>query len=108
MKHFIWTPESLTKLRKLSKTHTMQMAANEIGCTKNQVYARSKRDGISFRKYGDNHHSTKYSSEDVELARQLVESGLTRAEAARKLEIPMHAVSEYCNFKYRNHDNVQR
>ncbi|AUR81792.1 hypothetical protein NVP1214O_46 [Vibrio phage 1.214.O._10N.222.54.F11] len=107
MKKFIWTPTALTKLRKLSKTHTMQQAADEIGCTKNQVYARSRRDGISFRKYGNHHHSTKHSDHDVYLVRELVDSGVDKAEVARKMEVPLHAVSDWTLNKYRNHDSVQ-
>lgn len=107
MRKFIWTSTALTKLRKLSKTHTMQQAADEIGCNKNQVYGRARRDGISFRKYGELHHSAKYSDHDVYLARALVDEGISRAETGRKLGIPQPVVSMYYLNKYRNHDSVQ-
>lgn len=107
MKQFIWTPTALTKLRRLSKTHTMQQAADEIGCNKNAVHGKARREGISFRKYGELHHSAKYSDHDVYLARALVDEGITTAEAGRKLDIPQPVVSMYCRNKYRNHDSVQ-
>lgn len=104
---FIWTPTTLTKLRKLSKTHTMQQAADEIGCSKNSVYSKAKREGISFRKYGQLHHSSKYSDHDVYLARALIDEGVPKAEVSRKLDAPLHAISEWSLNKYRNHDSVQ-
>ena len=104
---FNWTPSALTKLRKLSKTHTMQQAADEIGCKKTQAESACKRYKISFKKYGELHHSAKHSDHDVYLARELVDAGLSIADVARKLEVPPHAVSEWCLNKYRNHDSVQ-
>lgn len=107
MKRFNWTPGDLTKLRKLSKTHTMQQVADEIGCTKSTVQSRARIEGIKFRKYGEVHHSAKYSDHDVYLARELVDAGLSTAEVGRKLEIPQPVVSMYYRNKYRNNDSVQ-
>lgn len=107
MKRFNWTPSALTKLRKISKTHTMQQAADELNCLKTQVESACKRYKISFRKYGENHHSAKYSDHDVYLARELLDEGLSKFEIARKLEVPSHIVSDWCLNKHRNQDNVQ-
>ena len=106
MKRFNWTPSSLTILRKKCKTHTAQQVADEIGCSKSQAYTQAKKQGWSFKKYGDNHHSTKYPDHDVYLARALIDEGIAKAEVSRKLEIPLHAISEWSLNKYRNNDSV--
>ena len=107
MKRFNWTPSALTKLRKLSKTQTMQQVADEIGCNKNAVRGKARSEGIKFQKYGERHHSAKYTDHDVYLARALVDEGLTMTEAGKKLEIPQPVVSMYYRNVYRNHDSVQ-
>lgn len=106
-KKYIWTPSDITKLKKLSKTHTMKEAAEDIGCSENNVKSKAKSLGVSFRKYGELHHSAKYSDHDVYLARELVDAGLSTAEVGRKLEIPQPVVSMYYRNKYRNNDSVQ-
>ena len=85
----------------------MQQAADEIGCNKTQAESACKRYKISFRKYGELHHSAKHSDHDVYLARALIDEGVGKAEISRKLEIPLHAISEWSLNKYRNHDSVQ-
>ena len=106
MKRFNWTPSALTTLRKLCKTHTAQQVADEIGCTKNQAYTRAKKEGWTFKKFGEFHHSAKHSDHDVYLARALIDEGVPKAEVSRKLEIPLHAISEWSLNKYRNNDSV--
>ena len=89
---FNWAGKE-SELRMLSKTHTMKGAAEVIGCTKGQVSHKAKLLGISFRKYGELHHSAKFSNEDIRLARELVEAGISKQETAEKLELPLHVVS---------------
>lgn len=107
MNRFIWTPSALTKLRRLAKNHTMQQVADEIGCSKNAVRGKARIEGIKFQKYGERHHSAKYTDHDVYLARALVDEGVTMTEAGRKLEIPQPVVSMYYRNVYRNNDSVQ-
>ncbi len=106
MKHFTWTPSDLTKLRKLSKTHTMQQVADIIGCDKTNVIGKAKREGISFRKYGERHHSATTSNEDVELARLLREEGLSAKEVSEKLGISVGVIRNLTQYTYRTRDHV--
>ena len=106
MKHFTWKSSDLTKLRKLSKTHTMQQVADIIGCDKTNVIGKAKREGISFGKYGENHHSATTSNEDVELARLLREEGLSAKEVSDKLEISVGVIRNLTQYTYRTRDHV--
>lgn len=103
MKPFNWTPSDLTKLNELSKTHTVQQAADEIGCTKNQVRSRIRKDGIKFRKWGENHNNGKRSNDDVRLVKLLLASGMTQRLICKKMEISQPEVSMIKNGKYRVH-----
>ena len=107
MNRFTWTPSNLTKLRKLSRTHTMQQAAMEIGCSNNSIRYKARSEGIKFQKYGERHHGAKYTDHDIYLARALVDEGLTTKEVGLKLEMPQPAVSMFYRNLYRNNDSVQ-
>ena len=101
MKRFNWTPSALGKLKALAKTHSVIQAASEIGCSANQVRARIGRDGISYKKYGEHHKSSKRSNEDVRLIKALLAEGMPVRLICKKMEISQPEVSMIKNGKYR-------
>lgn len=48
--------------------------------------------------YGERHHKTRYSDEEVELCRELYEAGMPPKVIAWKLELPLNTVYDwvYC------------
>lgn len=103
---FHWSGQDDMRLIRNHKTMTMQEVADLIGCTKNHVKGRAKKLGISFMKYGENHHSATTSNEDVELARLLREEGLTAKEVSEKLEISEGVIRNLTQYTYRTRDHV--
>lgn len=106
MKHFTWTPSDLTKLRKLSKTHSRQEAAKIIGCTYSALIGKCKRDGISFRKHGENHPTAKRSNDDVRLIRLLLDEKMPVKEIAEKFEVTPTTVYNLKYHNFRNQDHM--
>lgn len=103
MNIFNWTPSALDKLKSLAKTHSVIQAADEIGCSTNQVRARIRRDGISYKKYGEHHRNSKRSNEDVRLVKELLAEGMPVRLICKKMEISQPEVSMIKNGKYRIH-----
>lgn len=100
---FQWSQGDLDKLKALAKTHSVQQAADEIGCSTNQIRARIRRDGISYKKYGEHHRSSKRSNEDVHLVKALLAEGMPVRLICKKMEISQPEVSMIKNGKYRVH-----
>jgi len=104
---FHWTGQDDMKLIRNHKKMTMQQVADLIGCTKGNVIGRARKLGLSFRKYGENHHSATTSNEGVELARLLREEGMPAKEVSEKLEISVGVIRNLTQYTYRTRDHVQ-
>ena len=63
--------------------------------------------GCRFQKCGVNHHSFKYSNEDVELMRSLRDEGLTFSSIGEKFEIIPQYVGRVCRFNTRQFDSLE-
>lgn len=84
---------------KALKESASTLSAQQIGCllgrTERSVRARATIIGIGLKKSGDTHHSRKYSEADIDLARQLHDTGMKLNLIAEKLEIPYPALKNY-------------
>lgn len=100
---FQWNQSDLDKLKSLAKTHSVQQAAGEIGCSMNQARARIRRDGIDYRKWGENHASSKRSNDDVRLIKLLLAEGMPVRLICEKMEVSHPEVYMIKNGKYRIH-----
>lgn len=96
-----FTDAELQILRQHAASHTGQQLADMLGRTKDSVYMKAVREGISMKKAGINHYRLKYPEDEVELCRQLHEEGLTVAVIADKMEMPRNYVSQLVNFRKR-------
>lgn len=61
----------------------------------------------TFQRYGERHHCSKFSDEDVELVRALREEGLLVRVIADKMEMPYQWVGKICIFIARCNDPVK-
>lgn len=101
---FTWNSEKRAIVRSMSKTHTVKDASEVVGCSSRAVTLECHRLDISFMKYGDAHHATRHSNEDVELMRQCHDAGMTHTEIVEKFEMSSGGVSQILNHSYRNND----
>ncbi len=98
---FNWNIDNEKVLANLARTHTMKEAAKIMGAKFGSIQSRAQMRGISFRKLGANHHTSKVSTEDVELIRQLSEAGLTSGVIAEKFDVSGSYVRQVVNYKVR-------
>lgn len=84
---------------KALRQNASTMTAKQIGCllgrTEKSVCIRAAIIGVGMRKSGDAHHSRKYSEADIDLARQLHDTGMKLSLIAEKLEIPAASLKNY-------------
>jgi hypothetical protein len=80
-----WTDSEVVQLRALAKTHTTWEAAAALGRTRTSVEGKAQVLGISFRKYGDAHHSTRHPTAAVLQVFTWREQGLSTREIAQRL-----------------------
>lgn len=70
-----FTPFMLNFMRENATKMSAQEVADEFGVDARVVKNRAFREGIAFQKSGPNHHKSKYDSEDIRLARLLIDDG---------------------------------
>lgn len=80
-----WTNSEIVQLRKLAKTHTTQEAAAALGRTRASVTGKAQVLGISFRKHGDAHHSTRHTQAAVLQVFTWRDQGCSTREIAQRL-----------------------
>lgn len=84
---------------KVVKDHASTLTAKQIGHllgrTEKSIGARAAVIGIQLRKRGDAYHGRKYPEADIELARQLHETGMGLRMIAEKMEIPFASLKNY-------------
>ncbi|HAG0017507.1 TPA: AsnC family protein [Salmonella enterica] len=88
-KHKPFTPEQNAFIR--AHRHSMKLSevAAHLGRKSRSTIANHiKRLGVTYRKYGDLNHFTKYPDSDVELIRALRDDGMKFSEIAEKFEMP--------------------
>lgn len=103
MKRFKWDDSKREKLKQFASKLTLKQAAKELGCTDSTVSLECKRLGVSFRKWGEHHRSSKRSNEDVRLVKALLAEGMPVRLICKKMEISQPEVSMIKNGKYRIH-----
>lgn len=55
-------------------------------------------------RHGDAHHGARYSSDLVELARQLDDDGAPRPAIARRIGVPYHTLRDWLDYRTRIHE----
>ncbi|EJR1734192.1 AsnC family protein [Salmonella enterica] len=91
------TSEQRSFIRANHLKMTSSEVADALGISVNTVRKEIRRQNISYRKYGDFHHSTKHPDSDVELIRQLRDKhNLTFKEIGEKFDIS----DDYCQHIY--------
>lgn len=78
-----WTDTEIATLRRLARTHTLAQAAAILGRPRTAVARYASWRGISFRKYGEMNHSTKYSHATIAHIHRLRAQGLPCAQIGR-------------------------
>ncbi|EBV4819678.1 AsnC family protein [Salmonella enterica subsp. enterica serovar Newport] len=98
------TPGQCSFIRANRLKMTAGEVADVLGIPINTVWREIRKQNISYRKYGDFHHSTKRPDSDVELIRQLRdEYNLTFREIGEKFDIS----ADYCqHIYYRRHTAI--
>ncbi|MEZ9172277.1 hypothetical protein AB4122_12595 [Vibrio cyclitrophicus] len=85
------------------KLNAQCMTAKEIGKHLNRtevgIKSKAKQLGVTFQKYGDQHHLVKHCSGDVELCRALEDEGFKPYQIAEKMDLDYSYVQ--CILKYR-------
>ncbi|EDX0905002.1 AsnC family protein [Salmonella enterica subsp. enterica] len=91
------TSEQRSFIRANNFKMTAREVADALGIPVNTVWKEIRRQNISYRKYGDFHHSTKHPDSDIELIRQLRdEYNLTFREIGEKFDIS----ADHCQHIY--------
>lgn len=98
-----WSHEEVKYLRENHKRLTIRQMAKHLGRSYYSTNQKCGALGLDCRLYGDKNHMTIYSSDDVELCRQLHDEGLSRREIADKMDIPYQRVCDFVDYAYRNH-----
>ncbi|EJM4266692.1 AsnC family protein [Salmonella enterica] len=91
------TSEQRSFIRANNFKMTAREVADALGIPINTVWKEIRRQNISYRKYGDFHHSTKHPDSDIELIRQLRdEYNPTFREIGEKFDIS----ADHCQHIY--------
>ncbi len=92
-----------TKEEQFLTNNAQRMTAKEIGehlnRTEISIKSKAKQLGVTFQKYGEQHHLAKHCAHDVELCRALEDEGLKPYQIAEKMELDYSYVQ--CILKYR-------
>ncbi|WP_258964145.1 DNA-binding protein, partial [Klebsiella pneumoniae] len=78
---------------------TVERIGQLIGRTGAAVRTKARELKICMYLRGNYHQSVKYLQEDIELARELHQSGINRQDIAEKLEMPIGAVNQFVYFE---------
>jgi hypothetical protein len=90
-----WQPCETALLQKYATSLTAKDIGRLLGRTEDAVLGKARNMQIRMQKRGDTHPSRKYSSEDVELARQLHAAGVPPREIAEKLGIKVISLGNF-------------
>lgn len=89
-----WTKDDLEFMENNADKMTGEEIGEKLGRTARAVYGKARRIGLSLKKLGEKHHCSKYSDEDIRLAKLLLDDGeLSHQQIADKLEISVRVVS---------------
>ena len=105
-KHKRWADSEIASLRKLAKTHTLREAAALLGRNYPGVESKAHELRISFRKYGEAHHSTTIPTANVLQVFELRDQGLTTLEIARRLGTCPQYVNAIARFGMRYRETL--
>lgn len=86
---------------------TSYEVAEKLGRSRASVSQRAIRLGIKFIKVADDSPKTVYPQEDIDLIRELRDTGLTYYSIGKKFEIHKSYIRQICNFERRLYDNTQ-
>ncbi len=86
-----WTRAEDRALRTGAGTLTSAELAAKLGRSARSVQLRAAYIGVSLARFGDRHHAAKVTDAQIEHARTLSDDGLSGAEIARRLALPIHS-----------------
>lgn len=95
--------QHIEKIRELSKSKTMQQAADEIGLTYNQVMYIAGKFKIRFSHKGSRHYMTKLEECDIPLIRQLYREGTKKHIIAKKFDVNVPVIEKILSGANWNH-----
>ena len=96
-----WCRAEIMMIRLVAGSMTVDRIGQLIGRTGPAVRTKAREFGICLRLHGIFHQSVKYPASDVQLSRELHESGLNARTIAEKIEIPVSAVRQFIYFERR-------
>ncbi|MEH5743836.1 DNA-binding protein [Atlantibacter hermannii] len=96
-----WCRAEIMMIKLVAGRMTVDRIGLLIGRTGAAVRTKAREIGICLRLRGIYHQSVKYPATDVQLSRELHESGLNARTIAEKMEIPISAVRQFIYFERR-------
>lgn len=100
-----WLASEIRELRRLAKTHTYASAAKVLGKTTKAVGSKAKELHISFRKYGEAHHSAIYTKAEIQRVFELKAQGMSQSEIAKCTGISAGHISDIQAYATRFRDS---
>lgn len=85
-----WTRAEDRALRAGAGTLTSAELGRQLGRSAKSVQIRAAYVGVSLARSGERHHAAKATDAQIEHARTLSDAGLSGAEIARRLALPIH------------------
>ena len=101
MKYKRWVRAEVVIIKQCAGSMTVERIGQLIGRTGAAVRTKARELKICMYLRGNYHQSVKYLQEDIELARELHQSGINRQDIAEKLEMPNGAVNQFVYFERR-------
>lgn len=102
--HAPWLAREVAALRGMAGTHTIAQAAARLGRPRLSVREKAVRERISFGKYGDRHHSTRFKRSELQQIYTLSLEGMTTREIAARVGMSQTHVSHCLSFRERWRD----
>lgn len=91
----LWTEQEDTILRGHAKTYSARQIAVMLGRSPKAVSSRAIRLGISLRKRGEYHPSSRHSDKTVRAAFHLCEQGYSSKRIAGELNVPLGTILQW-------------
>ena len=91
------TDDEKSRIRSLAPLKTSQQCAMLLGLSAHTVKGFARRNGVSFVKMGERHHSAEYSDDLVSMVRLRADNGEPVAAIAASLGIPYSTVYGWCS-----------
>ena len=100
-----YTPQEDAFIIACQDTMSFAQVGSVLGRSRDSVKVRAGKLGVSYVKIAETSPTYKLSNEDVELMRQLAESGMNYCEIARKFDVDSSHARKVCTFESRLYIN---